>query len=190
VNVNEGDQVKAGDVLLKLSGDDVQVAAEQAERDYKRAVQLLADGSMDRESFDKIKFKRDDANVRLGWCTIASPIGGTVITRYHEPGEMVSPGTKLLMLEDLSKVWAYIYVAHDMLAKLKLGMALNGIIAESNMKAIPGTIVKINEEAEFTPKNVQTRNERTRLVYGVKVSFNNPDHFLKPGMTVEIKLSE
>jgi HlyD family secretion protein len=190
VNVNEGDQVKGGDVLVKLSGDDVRVAAEQAERDYKRAVQLLAGGSMDQESYDRIKFKRDDANVRLGWCTIYSPIDGTVITRYHEPGEMVTPGTKLLMLEDLSKVWAYIYVAHDELAKLKAGMNVDGLVAEANMKTIPGTIVKINEDAEFTPKNVQTRKERTRLVYGVKVNFNNPDRFLKPGMTVEIKLPD
>lgn len=188
VKVNEGDEVKAGDVLVKLSGDDVQIAADQAERDYKRAAQLLSSGSIDKASYDLIKYKRDDANLRLSWCSVYSPIVGTVITRYHEPGEMVSPGTKLLMLEDLSKVWAYIYVAHDTLVKLKVGMPVNGVVGESNTKTIPGAIIKINEEAEFTPKNVQTRKERTRLVYGIKISFDNLDKFLKPGMTVEIKL--
>ncbi len=188
VTVQEGDNVKKGDLLVSISGDDVRVAADAAGRDYRRAVQLLADGSMNRETFDRLKFKYDDAMVRLSWCTISSPLEGTVITRYHEPGEMVNPGTKLLMLEDLSTVWAYIYVAHDGLAKIKTGMTVEGVVAEANMKTIPGTIIKINEEAEFTPKNVQTRNERTRLVYGVKINFNNADRFMKPGMTVEVKL--
>jgi HlyD family secretion protein len=57
-------------------------------------------------------------------------------------------------------------------------------------KKFPGTIALIRDEAEFTPKNVQTRSERTRLVYGVKLVFPNPEGILKPGMTIEVKLPE
>jgi HlyD family secretion protein len=72
--------------------------------------------------------------------------------------------------------------------KISLGLSVDGFIPESKMKKIPGKIVHIKDEAEFTPRNVQTRKERTRLVYGVKVEFENSDGFLKPGMTIEIKL--
>jgi HlyD family secretion protein len=69
-------------------------------------------------------------------------------------------------------------------------MQVKGIVPEDNNRSVSGHIEHINDEAEFTPKNVQTRKERTRLVFGVKVAFQNDDEYLKPGMTVEIKLPE
>ncbi len=63
-----------------------------------------------------------------------------------------------------------------------------GMLPEAQNKKFPGRIIKISEEAEFTPKNVQTRAERTRLVYGIKVRFDNPDLILKSGMTIESTL--
>lgn len=128
--------------------------------------------------------------MRLGWCRITSPIDGTVLSRYHEPGELVNPGTKLLTLANIKDIWAFIYVPQPEVANLKPGMKLKGYLPELNNREFSGTILKINDEAEFTPKNVQTRFERTRLVYGVKVSFleSNTDEILKPGMTIEIAL--
>lgn len=190
VNVQEGDKITEGQVLVKLSIEDIDVAAAAAARDYNRAVELLNAGSLNQEAFDKIKFKRDDAAVRQGWSTIKSPIDGTVMARYHEPGEMVAPGTKLLTLADLKKPWAYVYVPQPMLSKISIGMQVKGYSPESGMKAVSGKIVHINQEAEFTPKNVQTRKERTRLVFGVKIMFQNDDEFLKPGMSVEVPLQE
>jgi HlyD family secretion protein len=67
-------------------------------------------------------------------------------------------------------------------------MPVNGYLPEAGDRAFPGRISVIYSEAEFTPKNVQTRSERTRLVFAVKVSFPNPDETLKPGMTVEVEL--
>ena len=189
-SAQEGDSVKENQVLVKLSIEDIEVAAAAAERDYKRAVELLNAGSMNREAFDRIKFKRDDSSVRLGWGTIKSPITGKVITRYHEPGEMVNPGTKLLTVADLKNPWAYIYVPQPVLSRISTGMDVKGYVPESGMKMMPARIIHINEAAEFTPKNVQTRSERSRLVYGVKIMFDNSDEFLKPGMTVEIALPE
>jgi HlyD family secretion protein len=190
VNVREGDTVKSGQVLVELEGADLRVAAANAERDYARAVQLLKAGSMTKGDYDRQKYRYDDARIRVDWLTVDSPINGTVLTRYHEPGEMVMPGTKLLTLADLGIVWAYVYIPQPLLAVVKPGMQVETYIPESNMQKITGSIVKVNEEAEFTPKNVQTRKERTRLVYGVKVEFRNTDGLLKPGMSVEVKLPE
>ena len=190
VKVREGDKVSAGEQLVSLSVDDIRVAAEAADSDYRRAVELLAAGSMNREAYDKLKFKREDAEVRLGWSNIKSPLDGTVLTRYHEPGEMVSPGTKLLTIADLKHPWAYVYVPQPLLSKISIGMPVNGFVPDDGNRAVAGRIEHINDEAEFTPKNVQTRKERTRLVFGVKVAFKNDDEFLKPGMTVEVTLPE
>jgi len=75
-----------------------------------------------------------------------------------------------------------------MLVRIKPGMAVTGFLPEVKGKKLPGRIARVREEAEFTPKNVQTSEERTRLVYGVKIAFPNPDGLLKPGMTVEVRL--
>ena len=93
-------------------------------------------------------------------------------------------------MADLSEVWAYIYVPHDLLARLSAGMEVKGFLPEAGDREFPGRISVIHSEAEFTPKNVQTRKERTRLVFAVKVSFPNPGETLKPGMTVEVALPE
>jgi HlyD family secretion protein len=112
------------------------------------------------------------------------------LSRYHEPGEWVDKSEKFLTLENIKDIWAYIYVPQTEIAHLKPGQKLKAILPEQNNREFTGTILKINDEAEFTPKNVQTRAERTRLVYGVKVSFlgSNNDETLKPGMTIEIEL--
>jgi len=89
---------------------------------------------------------------------------------------------------DLSRVWAYLYVPEPLLAKLKPGMRVVGRLPEVGDRTFEGRLAHIREKAEFTPKNVQTREERTRLVYGVKVEFANPDRVLKPGMTIEVSL--
>jgi HlyD family secretion protein len=190
VAAQEGDKVSAEQVLVRLSIEDIEVAAAAAGRDYKRAVELLEAGSMNREAFDRLRYKWEDAEVRLGWGTIKSPLNGTVITRYHEPGEMVNPGTKLLTVADLKHPWAYVYVPQPLLSKISIGMEVKGFVPEDSMKMIPGRIERVNDEAEFTPKNVQTRKERTRLVFGVKIAFENDDEYLKPGMTVEVRLPE
>ena len=188
IDIHEGDKVKVGQALMTLTGEDLKIAAETAERDYARAEKLYKSGSMPQESYDHLRGKRDDAALRWNWCTITSSINGTVLNTYKEKGEWVSPGAKLLTLADLSEVWTLVYVAQPLLAKLSLGAKAEGYLPEMSGKTFEGKITKISDEAEFTPKNVQTREERTRLVYGIKVTFPNPDGILKPGMSVEVRL--
>src|SRR4051812_43688575 len=171
VTVHEGDEVKLGQTLIELAGDDIKLAADIAEKDFRRAATLYKSGSTAQEAYDRLRFKRDDAALRASWCTIKSPLNGRVIDRYHEPGELVNPSMKLLTLADLSDVYAYFYVPQPMLAKIQLNMKVKGVVPEAGGKTIEGTVTHVRDEAEFTPKNVQTREERTRLVYGIKVSF-------------------
>ena len=102
---------------------------------------------------------------------------------------MVGPGARVATLADMSEVWAWIYVPQPAVAALHPGAPVTGQLPEMRGKTFTGRLAEIREKAEFTPKNVQTREDRTRLVYGVKVVFPNHDMILKPGMTIEVRLT-
>ncbi len=190
VTVQEGEPVKVDQELIRLSCEDYKSDAQLANNDYKRNQPLFLKGAISADTMDQVINKKAEADIHLSWCSIRSPIKGTVLNRYHEPGEVATTGMKLLTLANIRDIWAYIYVPQPDVAKLKVGMKLKGIIPEMNNRVFEGTLIKINDQAEFTPKNVQTRSERTRLVFGVKISFltSNQEEILKPGMTIEVKL--
>lgn len=188
ISVEEGAKVKAGEVLASLACEDIRIAHKLAQDNFVRSERLKKSGAVSLEAFDQVASRKQDADARLAWCDIQSPISGTLLARLHEPGEWVNPGTKILSLANLSDVWAYVYVAPEKIATLKLGMKVSVFLPELGDRTWSGVVRKINEEAEFTPKNVQTRSERSRLVFGVKIAIENKDETLKPGMTVEIAL--
>lgn len=186
--VKEGDQVKAGQLLASLACEEVRINAAQVETDFARAGRLLKAGSMTEAEFDRLKYRHDQAQLQLGWCDIASPSDGTVLSVYHRAGEWVRPGMNLCTLADLRHLYAFIYVAKPALAGLRPGLEVEGSIPELKGRTFKGRIAFIRPDAEFTPKNVQTRDQRDRLVFGVKVAFDNADASLNPGLPIEIKL--
>ena len=188
--VDEGDIVKEGDVLYRLGCEDILVDAEKNTKDFRRAEKLLASGNMPPEKYDEFKKNYDNSMLQVEWCTVRAPTDGTILTKFHEPGEYVYTGTKLMAMGDLNDVWAYVYVDQPLLVSLSLGQEVTGILPELDNKPIPGRIIHIKDEAEFTPKNVQTRRERTRLVYGVKIRFDNSERLLKPGMPIEVRFAK
>ena len=188
VTVQEGDVVAPGQVLVELGCEDLKLAADIAARDFARSERLYKEGSTAFESFDRDRNRRDAAALSVSWCRIASPIHGTVLARLHEPGEWASPGASLLTLADLDRVYAYIYVPQKVLHTLKPGQELRAFLPEAGDKPRGASVAFMRPEAEFTPKNVQTREERERLVFGIKVSLDNADQALKPGMPVEVEL--
>lgn len=192
VRVREGERVKPGETLVVLGCEDYKIAARLARENYARDVQLARIGTVSQERLDQARNHKEDAETRLKWCTIASPIEGKVLSRYHEPGEWMLPGTKILTLANVRDIWAYIYVPQPLVARLAPGMKLTGYLPELGDRPFEGVVLKINDEAEFTPKNVQTRAERERLVFGVKLGFHdaNAEEILKPGMTIEVVLPQ
>ncbi|XGC82392.1 efflux RND transporter periplasmic adaptor subunit [Bdellovibrio bacteriovorus] len=183
--VKEGETVAQGQKLVSLACEDVRIAYDLIKSSYDRTRKLYKGGSIAQEAYDQVNNKMLDTELKLSWCDITSPLKGTVITTYFEPGEMVAPGAKLLTIGDLQNVFAFFYLPHDEIVNLKPGQKVSAHLPELEDQEFQGTISYINPEAEFTPKNVQTREERTRLVYGVKVQFANSETLLKPGMTLE-----
>ena len=117
---------------------------------------------------------------------IINPLAGTVMVKYAEPNEITAFGKPLYKIADLSIMQLRVYVSETQLANIKIGQEVTvKIDTEKDMKSYKGTVVWIASEAEFTPKIIQTKEERVALVYAVKVDVKN-DGSLKIGMPAEM----
>lgn len=123
----------------------------------------------------------------LADATVKAPVGGTVTSKLVDTGEMVAARTPILVISDLDHAWANVYVDEPLVPRLKLGQPAT-LLTDAGHR-IDGTITYISPRAEFTPRNVQTADERSKLVYRIKVAVDNRDGILKPGMPVEAELA-
>ena len=121
---------------------------------------------------------------------ISSPINGTVLSKYAEQGELAAQGRTLFKVADIANMNLRVYITADQLTTLKIGQQVKVYtdMGKSDRKEYVGTITWISDKAEFTPKTIQTRDERANLVYAVKVAVTN-DGYIKKGMYGEIKIN-
>ena len=118
-------------------------------------------------------------------CTIMAPASGIVTHKAVEPGELVTPGATIVTLAELDNVYVMIYVTENELGRIRLGGAAEITIDSFSDKVFEGRITYISPQAEFTPKNVQTKQDRVKLVFGVKVEIENREGLLKPGLPAD-----
>lgn len=120
---------------------------------------------------------------------ISSPIDGTVLSKYAEQGEWAVQGRALFKVADIARMNLRVYITAGQLTELKIGQQVEVYAdrGESDRREYPGTVTWISDQAEFTPKTIQTRDERANLVYAVKVAVRN-DGYIKKGMYGEIKI--
>lgn len=117
--------------------------------------------------------------------TLRSPITGIVVTRPAHVGEMASPGAPLMTIANLTTVELKIYIPESQLGRVRLGQAVVVTVDSFPGRSFAGEVAYISSQAEFTPKNVQTKQERVNLVFAAKVRLPNPDLALKPGMPAD-----
>ena len=118
--------------------------------------------------------------------SVRSPIDGRVLTRTVERGERVEAGTPLFTLVDLDRLYVKIYVPEPSIGKVALGQEARVYVDAYPGRGFPARVSRVSQEAEFTPKNVETREERVKLVFAVEVALGeNPDGVLKPGMPAD-----
>jgi HlyD family secretion protein len=118
--------------------------------------------------------------------TIAAPIAGIVASRLVEPGELVAAGAPVALIVDLDRAWASVYLEETLVPQVRIDQPAT-VITDAGDR-IEGRVSFISPKAEFTPRNVQTANERAKLVYRIKVAVDNSKGVLKPGMPVEVDL--
>jgi len=127
---------------------------------------------------------------QLKRANIINPVNGTVITKYAEEGEITSAGKALYKIADLSIMTLRAYISGSQLSRVKLGQNVKVLVddGEKKYKELTGSISWIADKAEFTPKTIQTKDERANLVYAVKIRVKN-DGYLKIGMYGEVKFN-
>jgi HlyD family secretion protein len=126
--------------------------------------------------------------VQLTKTVIYVPSGGVVVERAAHVGELAAPGATLLTVADLDEVTLTVYVPEKDLGRVQLDQAADVTVDAYSGRTFHGQVVHIASEAEFTPKNVQTKEERVNMVFAVKVHISNPDHALKPGIPADAVL--
>ncbi|MFN0012952.1 MAG: HlyD family secretion protein [Saprospiraceae bacterium] len=126
---------------------------------------------------------------QIAKCRIASPADGTVLVKYTESGEVAAMGKPLFKTADLSTMTLRAFVAGDQLASVQIGQSVQVAIdaGDDKQRGFSGRVQWVSPKAEFTPKIVQTKEERVNLVYAVKISVPNPDGALKIGMPGEVR---
>lgn len=148
-------------------------------------------GSLNRQ-MDAAEIERWQVVDQLRKCHVKSPIGGTVLDKYAEAGEYATPGKPLFKIADVSDMTLRAYVTAPQLTTLKIGQQVKvyADLGDDGSHEYQGVLTWIADKAEFTPKTIQTRDERANLVYAVKVKVKNADRLLKIGMYGEVDFSQ
>ena len=141
-----------------------------------------------RARFEQAQHALALARTQLGYATLTAPSAGVILSKNVEPMEYVSPGTAVVTMADLGQVWLRAYVEEADLGRVKVGQKASVTSDSFPGKRYEGHVAFIASEAEFTPKSVQTRKERTKLVYRIKIDIPNPAMELKPGMPVDAEI--
>ena len=159
-----GTQKQVDDLSSQIDILEGQIAA--AEQNYRQNNESIA------AEIATIEVQIAEAEDKLRKCRVCSPIDGTVLTKYVEEGEMVTAGKPLFTIADMDELYVRAYFSTAQLAGLKPGDRVKVLPDDGSrqLREYGGTVIWISEDAEFTPKNIQTRDERADLVYAVKVA--------------------
>jgi HlyD family secretion protein len=188
------DALVADGITPQTTRDDALARRDALRGQVESAKQALARakaGSREQE-IEAARATRDATEARIAQlrqqiadATIVSPIDGLVTEKIAEAGELLATGAPVLLITDLAKPWLTVYVAEPDLGKIKLGGVAD--VRTDGGERRQGKVIFIASTAEFTPKNVQTRDERVKLVYRVKIGLDNGDGLFKPGMPAEAR---
>lgn len=210
---DEGKVIKVGDVVARLNTDELSkvVAEDEAalkadeyqyaldKIDYERAENLYKAGAISTQQRDTAKTKADSsranmeqakasldlARTRLGFTDLTSQLNGFVLVKSALAGEVVQPGAPVFTAVDLNNIWVTAYINEKDLGRVKLNQPATIMTDSYSNKKYKGWVSFISSETEFTPKYIQTTEERVKYVYRIKVRADNSSLDLKPGMPAD-----
>ncbi len=161
-----------------------------AQENYHKLKKGLRPEEVDaaRAQSDQAKAQVEIIKKKIADCFITAPIAGTVTHRFLEIGELVTAGSSVARLANLDRMDLWIYVPEEDVARVQLNQPVKVQIDAYPEKSYSGHVVFISPDAEFTPKNIQTKDERVKLVFGVKIKVENPDHELKSGLPADARI--
>lgn len=169
--------------------DDInsQIAVLQKQIDAQKSNLQISSNSVSNDAYP-VSIQIEQIQDQLKKCTVVNPINGTIITKYANANEMTAVGKPLYKIADLTQIVLRAYITGDQLSSVKLHQQVTVMTDDGKGGFVenPGTISWISEKAEFTPKTIQTKNERANLVYAMKINVKNNGNY-KIGMYGQIK---
>jgi multidrug resistance efflux pump len=175
VLVDEGDNIKRGDLLATLERH------EEAALDYKRAIELYEKGGTTKQAVEQAALALNDQQ-------IVSPVDGVVLIRVREKGEVVGAGLPIFVVGDRARLWVKVFIPEGIINRVKMDQPAT-VHFDGLKKSFSAHVSFIAPKAEFTPRNVQTPEERTTQTFAIKVSLDAPDEFLRPGVSADVVLN-
>jgi HlyD family secretion protein len=195
LKANAGSQKQRDDAKARVDVTRERLrSAEERVRAARETVARLKQGARPEEiSAARARVAGADAQIAvlekaLADAQIVAPVAGMVTQKLVDAGEIVMRGTPVVVVTDLDNAWANLFVPEPMVPRVKLGQAAR-VITDAGGEGLSGKVTFISPKAEFTPRNVQTAEERSKLVYRIKVTVDNRAGVLKPGMPVDAELA-
>jgi HlyD family secretion protein len=195
----EGTAVKAGDVLYRLDSSTLQLqikslqtAIDAAYANYGHVKHDSNASSADKKAaksqWEQAVLAKQMAQVQLANFTVKSPADGTLSSIAQHAGENAAPGTTMAMLSQVQSLTVTVYIPETQIGQVKIGQS--GTLTTDSVpnKAYHGTVSFISSQAEFTPSAIETKDQRVKLVYQVKLDITDADTQLKPGMPADVVL--
>jgi HlyD family secretion protein len=211
--VDEGDYIRKEQVVAVLDSNELTKIKEQAEanmeqaqsdynireKDYVRYSELLKENAVSvqdkdiaqnnyevaKAELDVAKKALELANIRLSYANLTSTVEGFVTVKSAEAGEVIQVGAPVFIVADMNDIWLTAYIKEADLGRVHLNQQVDIKTDSYPGKVYKGRISFISEESEFTPKYIQTAEERVKLVYRIKIDIDNPNFELKPGMPAD-----
>jgi HlyD family secretion protein len=191
---NSGSQKQRDDAATRKEVAEERLAgAEQRARAASETLARLKAGAR-REEIEAGRARLAAADAQIATleqgvtdASLKSPVAGIVTQKLADVGEVLAPRAPIVIVTDLDRAWANVYIDEPVVPRIRLGQPAT-LFTDAGGAGIPGTVTYISPKAEFTPRNVQTSEERSKLVYRIKVSVDNRQGVLKQGMPVEAEL--
>jgi HlyD family secretion protein len=183
-------QTQVDAAQAKVRATEAQVAQAQAALAGLKAGATPAEIEAAQAQTDVAQAALEAAQTQLGKTIITAPVNGMIAATSVHTGELAAPSLTALKLADLDQVTLTIFVPGGAIGQFSIGQPLNVRVDAFPDRVFPGSIVYISDQAEFTPRSVRTPDERTKLVYAVKIKLDNSDHMLKPGLQAEAEVSK
>ena len=175
LDVKEGDTVQKGQLLASFD------RYEQNKKDYARTAELYKNGGADQQSLENARLSMEDQEV-------VSPLNGIVLVKSAETGEVIPAGGGVVVIGDPADEWVKIFVSEDLMHQLSINQTAV-ISIDGSDKKYKGHVSFIADKAEFTPRNVQTPEERVTQTFAVKIAVDDADENLHAGVAADVKFN-
>lgn len=185
-DVTTGSQLESVEARYRVAQLQVEQASESVQkvRTVVRPEEITAAEARVRQ----LQATRDRVLKLLDDCTLRAPVSGVITHKLVEQGELVGQGSPIATITDISRVELVLYLPETELPRVRLGQPVDVRVDSDPKKVYTGKIAYISPQAEFTPKNIQTKDDRVKLVFAVKVSIDNPTGALKPGLPADAEI--